>query len=408
MTRKPESQMKPTLPLRHLLTPLAILLLSAGMAIAQPMGGGGGFGGRSAGPTQVGVVTAAVETVALTEVIPGRAVAFQESAVRPRVGGMITEILYVSGQDVTVGTPLFRIESDTYEAAVLSAEATLTQATTARDNAATNLQRLEQLSNNNAATRTDMDGARATFAAAQATLVNAQNALDDAQRELKWTTVSSPIDGIAGLPAITVGDIVTANQTTGLVNVTRIDPIYVDLTEPAARLLSVRTQIEQGQLSPKDTVDVTLTLDDGRSTSFTGALVAPEVAISQTTASQTIRFQFDNPQRRILPGMFVRGEITIGSTDAVLVPQRATSRANDGSLTVWVVGAGNKSEQRTLTSMGVTRNSWIVTEGLIAGDQIIVDGLSNMQAGRDVVPVPVTINALGLVEDVPATPQGGN
>lgn len=313
------------------------------------------------------------------------------------------------GQTVTPGTPLFRIESDVYEAAVLSAEASLTQATTTRDNATVNVQRLEQLSSNNTGTRTDLDTARATLATAEAALVTAQNNLDDARRELGWTTVTSPIQGIAGLPAVTIGDIVTANQTTGLVTVTRIDPIYVDLTEPAARLLSVRSRIEQGLLSRTDRVDVTLTLDDGQSSSYRGSLVAPGVSVSQTTASQTIRFQFDNPGGRILPGMFVRGDITVGTTDAILVPQRATSRANDGSLTVWVVGEGNKSQQLTLTSLGVTRNAWIVTSGIEEGAQIMVDGLNNMAAGRDVIPVPVTINELGLIEDmIPASAQAGN
>lgn len=396
--------MKPIAPLTRLIAALTAVTLFATAATAQPMGGR-----PQAGPTEVGVVTAQRETVPLTEIIPGRAVAFQENAVRPRVNGMITEIIYTPGQTVTPGTPLFRIESDVYEAAVLSAEASLTQATTTRDNATVNVQRLEQLSSNNTGTRTDLDTARATLATAEAALVTAQNNLDDARRELGWTTVTSPIQGIAGLPAVTIGDIVTANQTTGLVTVTRIDPIYVDLTEPAARLLSVRSRIEQGLLSRTDRVDVTLTLDDGQSSSYRGSLVAPGVSVSQTTASQTIRFQFDNPGGRILPGMFVRGDITVGTTDAILVPQRATSRANDGSLTVWVVGEGNKSQQLTLTSLGVTRNAWIVTSGIEEGAQIMVDGLNNMAAGRDVIPVPVTINELGLIEDmIPTSAQAGN
>lgn len=361
---------------------LMILTLAIGGAAQAQMGPGGR--GAPTGPTTVGVITVTRESVDLQELVPGRALASEESLVRPRVGGMITAILYEPGASVSAGTPLFQIEDEIFRANLAATEAQLVQAQTARDNAAASVERFERLANS--ATRVDADTARATLASAEAQLINAQNARDNAARELRYTIVTSPIAGIAGLPEVTVGDLVTANQATGLVTVTRIDPIHIDLTEPSARLMSLRNQVEAGLLSPNDAVDVTLTLDGGGTYEGAGRLIAPGLNVSTTTGTQTMRFSFENPEARILPGMFVRGAVTLGSVDAILVPQRATSRGNDGSLTVWVVGADNKTERRTLQTMGETRNHWIVTDGLEEGAQVLLDGLRNMQVGREVVP----------------------
>lgn len=400
-----------TLPLtvnRRQIAPFLTVLLAAlwiGTGVAAQMGPPGGRG-APAGPTTVGVITVARETVALQEIVPGRALASEQSAVRPRVGGVITDMLYEPGAAVAVGTPLFQIEDEVFRANLAAAEAQLVQAQTARDNAAATVERVERLSNST--TRVEGDTARATLASAEAQLINAQNARDNAARDLRHTIVTSPIAGIAGLPEVTIGDLVTANQATGLVTITRIDPIHIDLSEPSARLMSLRNQIEAGLLSANDSVDVTLTLDDGSSYAGAGRLIAPGITVSTSTGTQTMRFSFENPEARILPGMFVRGAVTLGTLEAILLPQRATSRGNDGTLTVWAVGPENKTVRRRLETMGATNNNWIVTAGLEDGDQVLLDGLRNMQEGREVIPTPVRINALGLVEDLePATPPAG-
>lgn len=383
-----------------------VVLLTLAMASGAQAQMGPPGGRPPAGPTTVGVITVTSEPVALQEIVPGRALASEESLVRPRVGGVITAILYTPGASVAAGTPLFQIEDEIFRANLAATEAQLVQAQTARDNAAATVERIERLSNST--TRVEGDTARATLASAEAQLINAQNARDNAARDLRYTTVTSPIAGIAGLPEVTVGDLVTANQAAGLVTITRIDPIHIDLTEPSARLMSLRNQVEAGLLSPNDEVAVTLTLDDGSSYAGAGTLIAPGITVSTSTGTQTMRFSFENPEARILPGMFVRGAVTLGTLEAMLVPQRATSRGNDGALSVWVVGAENKTERRTLQTMGAKDNHWIVTSGLEDGAQVLLDGLRNMQVGREVNPTPVRINELGLVEDLAPAGAGPN
>lgn len=379
---------------------LFVALLSPSLSFAQ----GGPPGRAPTGPTTVGVITVEKTQVPLTQIVPGRALASATSVVRPRVSGLITEILYEAGNPVQAGQPLFKIEDESFAASLRAAEAALLQAQTARANAQSTLERIERLGAS--ATRVEADSARAALAAAEAALVNSENTLRTATRDLGYTTVTAPLDGIISYPDVVLGDLVTANQAAGLATITRLDPIHIDLTEPAARLMSVRNQIEAGLISPQDSLHVKITLEDGSVHSGAGTLIAPGITVSPSTGTQTMRFAFENPEGRILPGQFVRGEITVGNVEAVLLPQRATSRGNDGSLTAWIVGEGSKTEQRRLTTQGARDNHWIVTSGLDGGEQVLVDGLRNMQLGREVIPTPVHINALGLVEDR-AAPRDG-
>ncbi|TKA96757.1 efflux RND transporter periplasmic adaptor subunit [Cereibacter changlensis] len=352
-------------------------------------------------PAEVGVIAMTEQPVSRRSTVPGRAVASQQAEIRPRVGGVVTEILYAPGQPVTVGTPMFRLDAASYEAAVSSAEAGVARADAALTQAQTSLRRSEQLEGSGV-TSADVDSARATAAEAEADLQSARAALRVAQIELSWTEITSPINGFPDVAKVSVGDLVTAGQADTLTTVTRLDPIYVDMIEPSARLLSIRDEIDSGALRMNETLKVSLTLENGRSFNGTGSLVSPGVQVSTTTGTVAVRFQFDNPNRIILPGMFVRGDVELGTVQAFLVPQRAATRERDGSLTVWVAGEGNLAEQRRIETSGSFENAWVVTEGLAEGDQVIVDGLSSLRAGAEVVPVPVTLDAQGVVQDVPA------
>ncbi|MDP3339231.1 efflux RND transporter periplasmic adaptor subunit [Frigidibacter sp.] len=384
-------------PLRidRLFPALAALALLSGPAVAQ---GGPPPGGAPAGPTEVGVMELTLEPVARSYTIPGRAVAFEETQVRPRVGGVVTEILYSPGRQVEVGTPLFRLDSASYEAARSSAEAMVAKAEAVLNAAETTLTRLERLEGTGATTA-DVDSARASVAEARADVQSAEADLQIAESELSWTEIASPISGIADVSQVSVGDLVTAGQTDALTTITRLDPIYVDMTEPSSRILSMRDDIDSGALTVNDKLQVSLTLESGKVYSGTGTLVSPGFAVSSTTGTVGIRFQFDNPRRMILPGMFVRGEVVLGTSDAILVPQRAATRGRDGTLTAWVVGEGSLAEQVSLTESGSFENAWIITSGVAEGDQLIVDGLSNLRAGAEVSPVPVTLDADGVVSD---------
>ncbi|MEQ5872192.1 efflux RND transporter periplasmic adaptor subunit [Sagittula sp. NFXS13] len=369
----------------------AILLACASSATAQPMPGAGG-------PKEVGVVTLDEANVPFSVTLPGRAVASAQTDIRPRVSGMIEEIPYSPGSRVAVGDVLFRLEANTYETALAAAEAQVRGAEVAVQTAEATVSRYARLEGTGVTTG-DVDTARSSLAQAQATLSAAKADLQSAQLDLERVEIRSPIDGIVAVSNVSVGAIVTANQTDALTTVTTMDPIYVDVAESSARITRVRSQFDNGTLQPGDRLDAALTLEDGRSYEDTGSLVTPGLVVSTSTGSVDMRFEFENPARMILPGQFLRVGINVGSRQAILVPQRASQRQADGTLTVFLAKDGVANEV-SLTTSGTYQNAWIVTEGVVVGDQVIVDGLSNLSDGAKVSPVPVTINDTGVVQDV--------
>ncbi|WP_233487527.1 efflux RND transporter periplasmic adaptor subunit [Thalassovita gelatinovora] len=330
--------------------------------------------------------------------LPGRAVAFQEVEVRPRVGGVIEEILYTPGQSLAVGDPLFRIDDSSYLAAVASARANMATAQANLPVAQSASDRAEELSGRGY-TEAEVESARASLAEAKATVESVKAALEYAQTELSWTTVTSPISGRADVATVSVGDLVTAGQSDELTTIVRADPIYVDMMETSARILSNRKGIDEGTLTRNDNIQATLLLENGDVYRGTGQLVTPGTSVSTTTGTVTVRFQFDNPNHIVIPGMFLRGEIMIGTMRAYLVPQRAATRGNSGQLTAFVVGEDGTAQSVTLTDDGSYQNSWIVREGLNDGDKLIIDGLSSLRAGQAVIPVAATIDENGIARD---------
>jgi membrane fusion protein (multidrug efflux system) len=353
------------------------------------------------GPKSVGVIEISQESVPFTVELPGRAVAFEQADIRPRVEGMIVDIPYAPGRDVAVGDVLFRLERDSYAAQATAAEAAVSQAESALRAAQVTLQRYERLEGSGV-TQETVEGARVAELQAQATLKSAQAALQTAQLDLDRTEIRSPIAGVADVPAVSVGALVTAAQADSLTTVTRLDPIYVDVAESSARMLRVRERIKEGSLRPGEKVQMTLTLENGQIYDATGEVISPGVLVSQSTGTLNIRVKFPNPNRDIMPGQFLRMEAILGTTDGILVPQRATSRSSTGVLTAFVVRDG-KAVQVTLTDAGSHGNAWIVTDGLDPGDRLVVDGLKNLRNGDEVAPVAVTIDADGLTHPVAAT-----
>jgi membrane fusion protein (multidrug efflux system) len=367
----------------------------AALALAGAAAAQGRPGGAPSGPKPVGVVAIAEEAVPFTVELPGRATAFEQADIRPRVGGVVEAIPYQPGRPVKVGDVLFRIEDDSYQASLAAAEATVAQADSAAQAAEVTLGRYTKLEGQGV-TQETVDAARVALLQAQATYKSAQAALTTAQLQLDWTEIRSPIEGIPDVPAVSVGALVTADQTDALTTVTRLDPIYVDVAESSARMLRVRERIREGSLKPGDRIEMTLTLENGRVYDDTGEVVSPGVLVSQTTGTLNIRVRYPNPNRDILPGQFLRVEATLGTTQGILVPQMATSRSSTGVLTAFVARGGEAVEV-TLTDAGTSGHAWIVTDGLDPGDALIVDGLKNLRAGDKVAPTPVTIGDDGVV-----------
>ena len=354
-------------------------------------------------PKQVGVVTVSRQDVPRIVTLPGRAVAASDIAIRPRVSGIVTEILYEPGKPVEVGAPMFRIEDTTYQANLASAEAEVASAQAQVTQAQSSYDRTRKLLGSGT-TQAQVETALATLDQANAALQSAQASLTLSQSELGWTQIDSPISGIASVADVSVGDLVTANQADALATVTQLDPIEVDMYEPSSRILNVLDDISDGKLNLNEELNATLTLENGRTYQAVGVMVAPGVTVSTSTGAIDTRFRFENPDNLILPGMFLRGQVELGTTSAILVSQSATIRDKVGNLSAWVVMDGKASE-RQLKEEGSYQQQWIVTDGLEDGDVLAVDGLSGLQEGAEVVTVPVTFDDNGVVREIPADDQ---
>ncbi|WP_082351781.1 efflux RND transporter periplasmic adaptor subunit [Cypionkella psychrotolerans] len=374
-----------------LISLIALLLLTTQATAQTPPGG------APQGPTSVGTVTVQTVDVPYIRTLPGRAVAFETGEIRARVSGVVEEILYAAGDKLNPGDPMFKIEDTTYVAAFASAKAALAGAMVQRDTAQATVDRYMTLQGS-AVSKADLQTAQASAAAAVASYAAAQAAVDVAQLDLDRTTVRSPIAGIAGISNVSIGALVTANQADALATVTRLDPIYIDVSDSSAGMLRIRAQIDDGSLKLGTKVGVALVLEDGTTYDGEGTVVVLGNVVSATTGTFDLRVQFDNPKRLILPGQFLRVKLTLGTTSAKLVPQRATGRTSDGTLTVFVAKDG-VAKKVALTSSGSQDNAWIITGGIEDGDLVIVDGLTNLRDGAAIKPVPVTIDADGVVHD---------
>jgi membrane fusion protein, multidrug efflux system len=384
-----------------------LLLLSACSGSENGNNASGSAAGQAGGQHQVsvGVVKMVQSDAPITVELPGRAVAFKSADIRPQVSGMIETVDYREGGEVRKGDLLFKVGDETYAAAAAEAEASLAKAEASVPTAQANFDRYQRLVTGGGATQIELDSAKVTLLQSKADVASAQAALRSAQIDLARTEIKAPFDGVADISAFSVGNLVTASQTTALTTVKQIDPIYVDLTDSSVNLLKFRSEIDSGTITRNNnSLAVRLTLETGKAYNETGTFDVPQASISETTGSFSVRVRFPNPEHLIVPGMFVRAELAIGTQRGFLLPQRAASRNSDGNLTARFITADSKVETRQFSEAKASGNFWLVVSGISEGDQLIVDGLQSISDGIEVKPVEVKLDADGVTQDA-ASPQ---
>lgn len=339
------------------------------------------------GAPAVTVLTVKAESVPLATELPGRTSPYQIAELRPQVTGIIKQRMFKEGSDVKAGQVLYRIDPATYQAAYDSAQANLARAQANLEAARLKAGRYAELVKIEAVSAQANDEAQAAQKQAQAEVGAAKAALDKARVDLDFTRVTSPIAGRIGRSAVTAGALVTANQAAALATVQQLDPIYVDLTQSSVELLGLKRDLESGKLqrATGNTVPVQLVLEDGSVYGAEGRLAFSEVSVDEGTGSVTLRAIFPNPKADLLPGMYVRARLTQGvNRDAVLVPHAAVSRTPRGEAQVMVVNGETKVEARSVKTEQSIGDKWVVTEGLAAGDRVIVEGLQKVKPGAPV------------------------
>jgi membrane fusion protein (multidrug efflux system) len=353
----------------------------------------------SAAKPEVSAMTLHPQSVAITAELPGRTSAYLIAEVRPQVGGIIRSRNFKEGSEVKAGDELYEIDPAAYQAAYDSAAAALQKAQGAVPSAQAKLDRYKGLSAQNAVSQQDFDDAQSSLIQAQADVASAKAALETARINLNYTKLIAPIGGRVDASTVTVGALVTADQTTALTTIRQLDPINVDVTQSSTNLLEFRRAIEEGRLKTSgDNVSVHLMLEDGSEYKQTGRLEFSEAAVAETVGTITVRAVFPNPDRLLLPGMYVRASIEEGiAENSFLIPQRAVFRNTKGEPTAMFVTPEGKAQQRVLKVQRNIGNSWLVNEGVKDGERVIVEGGQRVRDGQDVAVSAVTIDdATGL------------
>lgn len=357
---------------------LAGILLAELVACGQREGQApGGTGGSAPPPPEVSTIAISESSATLTQDLPGRIEAFRVAQVRARVDGTIEKRLFKEGSDVKAGAPLYQIDARTYRTAYESAKV---DAETARQT----VERYKPLLEAGAVSQQDVDLAGAKLKQAEAAL--AKSALD-----LENTRVPAPISGRIGRAMVTEGALVGHGEATPLALIEQLDPVYASFSQAGADVVKLKKDIASGKLRDGSAAKVELVLDDGSIYEERGKLLFSETVADAGTGSVFIRAQFSNPHHELLPGMFAMVRFPQGIADKVIrIPQRAVMVGPQGQF-VLTVDASGKVAQRPIKTSTMSGADFIVSEGLQAGDQIIVDGLQKARPGSTVKPVPLEL-----------------
>ena len=319
--------------------------------------------------------------------LTGRTVAYRWAEVRPEVGGILKERCFTEGAMVKEGDVLYRIEPDTYKAALDKARADLASAEANLNVTRLRERRTASMLKTKSVSQQDYDDVKATLRQAEASVQSCKAAVDPAEINYRRTEVRAPISGRITLSNYTVGALLTASQASPLATIYQTDPIYVEVSQSSDDLYSLKKQLgERGDLKDVNPANIkaTLTMHDGSYYPAAGHLNFTGVNVDQTTNTVTLRAEFPNAANVLLPGLFVRVNVVMGQDDqAVLAPQKAVLRDLKGLPYVYVVKDG-MAERRNITLSHAIGNDWYVTSGLNLGEEIVLNGIHNTRGGQPV------------------------
>jgi membrane fusion protein (multidrug efflux system) len=345
---------------------------------------------RAMPPTAVSFVEVAAETIPITNELPGRIAPTRIAEVRPRVSGILVERVFEQGSVVKEGDVLYRIDPRTFRVQVASAKATLQRAEATQLQARQQAERQEELRNRKVTSAQAFESATAQLAQADADVALARAGLDAAELNLQFSEVRAPISGRIGRALLTEGALVDPSGQV-LATIQQLDPVYADFTQSANQTLRLRRALDVGALNgPRSgQATVRLLLDDGQEYSHPGLLLFSEATVDTTTGQITLRGQFPNPDGDLLPGMYVRVLIEQGEEkNAIAVPQQAVQRNAGGQAQIYLVGADDKAELRSVETGRVVGTRWIITKGLAPGDKVIVEGFQKLRPGAPLAATP--------------------
>jgi membrane fusion protein (multidrug efflux system) len=323
-------------------------------------------------PLEVEVMQVARGSATLSSELPGRVAAVRTAEVRARVEGIVEKRLFMEGSWLRAGQPLFHLDDRTYRTAAQAAEADV-------ELKRLNLKRVTSLLPVRAVSQQEVDTAEATLKQAEAQLARAR-------LDLENTTVPASISGRIGRALVTEGALVGHGEATLLAVIEQLDPVHVLFTQPNAEVLRLRSALASGTL--KDVRSpVELILEDGTRYAHKGRLIFSDFSVDPSTGAVTLKAEFPNPQRLLLPGTFVRVRLAQAvAQDVITVPQSAVQSGPQG-LYVLLVGPDDKVMPRAVRVGTMAGDQFVVEDGLTGGERLIVSGVQKARPGTLVKPV---------------------
>lgn len=353
-------------------------------------------------PPEVRVLSVSPAIVQRDDELPGRVAAVRTAQIRAQVGGIVLKRLFEQGAEVAAGTPLFQIDPATFRADVDSAQALLQRSEAALAHRRVQAERLGSLAAAQAVSQQARDDAHAEQQQAVADVAHARATLSRRRLDLRYATVDAPIAGRIDQALVTEGALVTASDATPMALIQQLDQVYVDVRQPASMLESIQRAVVSGQLNKADGLPVTLLGSNGQVYPEQGRILFSGINVDADTGDIVLRILVDNPQRRLLPGMFVRARVPRGvQPAALLLPQQSVLRSTGGQAYAWVVGKDGKTVIRTLELDGQVDRQYVVKHGLHAGERVVVEGQERLQEGMAVTALPWQLPAVSKAPGAP-------
>jgi len=333
-------------------------------------------------PPSVTVATVMQRDISIHQEWVGTMAGNTDADIRPKVEGFLLKRLYMEGSFVQKGQAMFQLDQRQAQAALEQTKGQLEQARALLSQAQIDVKRFTPLVAQKAVSQAELDKATSMERSGQAQVQAAQAAVDNAKLNLGWTTVTSPISGIAGIAKVGIGDLMTPN--TVMSTVSTVDPIYVDFSiseQDYLRFIKSGTGRQAG-------ADLQLILGDGSTFPHSGHALLVNREMDLRTGTIQVRAEFPNPGNLLRPGQYARiRAVTEQRKNALLIPQKAISELQ-GVYQVGVVGADNKVAIRAVKPGPQFGDMWVIESGLQPGDKVVVDGLQRIRDGMTVSPTP--------------------
>ncbi|NUE93191.1 efflux RND transporter periplasmic adaptor subunit [Acinetobacter seifertii] len=363
---------------KHLLLPL---FLSIGLVIQgcsseekKPV---------EAPPAKVTVLSLKPQSVNFSENLPARVHAFRTAEIRPQVGGIIEKVLFTQGSEVKAGQALYKINSETFQADVRSNQASLNKAEAEVARLKVQLERYQQLLPSNAISKQEVSNAQAEYRQALADVAQMKALLARQNLNLQYATVRAPISGRIGQSFVTEGALVSQGDTNTLATIQQIDKVYVDVKQSISEYERLQTALQNGELSANSDKTVRISNSHGQFYNVSAKMLFEDINVDPETGDVTIRIEVNNPERKLLPGMYVRVNIDRASVpQALLVPSQAIQRNNNGDPQVYVINAKGLADIRPIELGQQYEQFYLVNKGLKVGDKVIVEGVDRIKPNQ--------------------------